>query len=90
MEVSELKYKQFIEEGPDVFWSADLDGYFTYVSPQFEQMFAYTFANTIGRSCFDFVHPSDKEELLASIRRLREGYTPVSYTHLTLPTTPYV
>ena len=47
---------------------------------------------SIGNKQYRVVIADDVEEVRESLRRVLEpnGYDAVSYTHLTLPTTPYV
>jgi len=44
---------------PDTFWSIDLSGRFTYVSPGVERAFGWTAADCMELNCRDFVGPED-------------------------------
>jgi len=73
---SEALYKRLVENAVDVIWSADLEGRFTYLSPQFKTLFGFDPATTIGHTNYDFVHPDDQQEIVNSAENLRNGFAP--------------
>ena len=46
--------------------------------------------NTLPGDPINALIPPDAQQDREFVEQLREEYGPVSYTHLTLPTTPYV
>ncbi len=52
---SEEKYKSLVESTSDIIWETDMDGLYTYVSPQFENILGFTPGETLGRSPYDFI-----------------------------------
>lgn len=52
---SESKFKSLVESTSDMIWETNLDGLYTYVSPQFENLLGYSFEETIGKSPFSFI-----------------------------------
>jgi PAS domain S-box-containing protein len=52
---SESKFKSLVESTSDMIWETNIDGVYTYVSPQFENLLGYTTEEAIGKSPFYFV-----------------------------------
>lgn len=61
---SEAQFRGLVEGANDVIWSFDLDGLYTYLSPQFETLFGWKPSEWIGKSFVDLVHPDDLEILI--------------------------
>jgi len=56
---SEIRYQCLIENILDIIAELDLDGTFTYVSPQVYDIFGYYPEELIGVKFFKFIHPND-------------------------------
>ncbi|MFX1555359.1 MAG: PAS domain S-box protein [Promethearchaeota archaeon] len=56
----------------DVIVEADLDGYFTYISPQVYDMFGYYPEELLGRKFFSYIHPEDMEILMSNFKKALE------------------
>jgi PAS domain S-box-containing protein len=52
---SESKFKSLVESTSDMIWETNIDGVYTYVSPQFESLLGYTTKEAIGKSPFYFI-----------------------------------
>ncbi|CAD5978318.1 Autoinducer 2 sensor kinase/phosphatase LuxQ [Planktothrix agardhii] len=61
---SEAQFRGLVEGANDLIWSFDLDGLYTYLSPQFETLFGWKPSEWIGKSFVDLVHPDDLEMLI--------------------------
>jgi PAS domain S-box-containing protein len=71
---SEAKFRRLVEGGNDLIWAADLDGVFTYLSPQFKDVFGWEPDEWIGKAFTDLVHPDDLPSLFAGyVQNLQAG-----------------
>ena len=55
------KFRAFVENANDIIYTLTLDGYFTYVSPQWEKLLGHLPEYIIGEHFADFVHADDIE-----------------------------
>ncbi|MFX1277997.1 MAG: PAS domain S-box protein [Promethearchaeota archaeon] len=62
----------------DIIVESDLDGYFTYVSPQVKNILGYNPEEVIGTNGFKFIHPEDLPNLLSKMKNLIDGGGPIS------------
>jgi len=72
---SRERFRQLVEGGRDVFFSADVEGRVTYVSPAIRQLLGYEPREIIGHSFLEFVAPerlADAEELFRAAISGRE------------------
>jgi len=67
---SEAKFRRMVEDASDLIYSIGLDGSFTYLSPQFKEMFGYNPVQFLGRSFMPLIHPEDLPLFLESNERL--------------------
>ena len=82
LQVSELRFRSFVENANDVLFALTETGVFTYVSPQWELDFGYTMEETIGQPFAPFVHPDDIAgciEFLELVMRTGEKQSGVEY-----------
>ena len=56
---SEAKFRRLVEGANDLIWAGDLEGRFTYLSPQFKTLFGWEPSEWIGQSFIDLIHPDD-------------------------------
>ena len=56
---NETRYKEIIENISDWIWEVDLDGKYTYSSPQVKKMIGYNIAEIIGTTPFEFMPPHE-------------------------------
>ncbi len=70
---SEQKYRDLISNLSDVVVETDLEGNFTFASPQAVDLLGYRPEEVIGRSGFDFVHPDDQVCAMESMEKAMSG-----------------
>lgn len=56
---SEAKFRSYVENASDIVYSLDLNGMFSYVSPNYTELYDYKFSDIRGRSPLDYIHPED-------------------------------
>ncbi|GAB4326119.1 MAG: hypothetical protein OHK0047_11380 [Leptolyngbyaceae cyanobacterium] len=56
---SEAKFRRLVESANDLVYMIGLDGCFTYLSPQFREMWGYEIADCLGKPFTRIVHPED-------------------------------
>jgi len=61
---SEEKYKNLAEGIKDIAYSSDVEGNILYIGPQVSR-YGLTQANMVGRGFVNFIHPDDREKLIA-------------------------
>ncbi|MEO0840612.1 MAG: AAA family ATPase [Cyanobacteria bacterium J06643_5] len=59
LETRESKFRSFVEDVDDLMYSVSTDGKFTYISPQFKQMWGYDVNEFINQPFAPIVHPDD-------------------------------
>ncbi len=64
------RYQRLIEESSDVFTVLDREGYFDYVSPSVERVLGYRSEELLGDPAIHYVHPADREAILAEFEAL--------------------
>jgi diguanylate cyclase (GGDEF)-like protein/PAS domain S-box-containing protein len=64
----EAKYRLFADNIADILILFDGRGTLLYISPAVEPVLGLRGQNLIGRSCFDLVHPDDKERLSVGVQ----------------------
>lgn len=65
-----LEFQRLVENVSDVYFVHDLEGRFTYLSPQFEQMFGYPVVDCLGQSFTPLVHPDDLDAIDKMLQQL--------------------
>jgi PAS domain S-box-containing protein len=55
----ENKFRRLVENANDVIFTVTVEGRFTYLSPQFEEMFGARPEDFLGQSFIDLAHPDD-------------------------------
>lgn len=61
---SEAKFRAMVESSSDLIWETNMDGLYTYVSPQIEALSGYKPYEVIGKSPFDFTTDEEKDALI--------------------------
>jgi PAS domain S-box-containing protein len=69
----ERRYRAFVEQSNDILTLMDESGVYQYQSPSVERILGYEPDELVGRSAFEFVHPGDRERVMAKFQRLIEG-----------------
>ncbi|GAB4342963.1 MAG: hypothetical protein OHK0047_35310 [Leptolyngbyaceae cyanobacterium] len=63
---SEEKFRRLVESANDLTYMIGLDGNFTYLSPQFQEMWGYELPDFEGKSFAEIVHPEDMVKVTRS------------------------
>jgi PAS domain S-box-containing protein len=69
---NEEKFRALTENTPDIIFSADMDGLFTYISPNIEK-YGFTAGGMVGKSLFTHVHPEDQSLIREVFRKRSDG-----------------
>lgn len=67
---SEAKFRRIVESANDLIYMIGLDGGFTYLSPQFKEMWGYELADFQGKSFAEIVHPDDMASVINSAQHV--------------------
>ena len=81
LEVPNDIYQKIINDILDTVVEIDLNGNFTYVSPQCYQMFGYNPQEVIGRNALRFVHPDDLLQVMFKMKTAIEDQKHISYEY---------
>jgi len=66
---SEEKYKSLVESTSDIIWETNAEGFYTYVSPQFENILGYKPDDVLGKTPYNFI----SDDLLSEISSRNES-----------------
>jgi PAS domain S-box-containing protein len=61
---SEERFKALVETTNDFIWEMNLDGVYTYCSPQMEKLWGLKPEEMLGKTPFDLVPPEDREQAI--------------------------
>jgi len=75
---SETKFKSLVESTSDMIWETNLEGKYTYVSPQFESLLGYTPENVIGKSPFEFIADDNIADIISNSATIVNKAAPFS------------
>ncbi len=81
LEVSDEIYKTIINDIRDTIVEIDMNGNFTYASPQCFQMFGFEPHEVIGRKALRFVHPEDLKTVMDAMKKAIEKKHHLSYEY---------
>ncbi len=70
---SEEKYGRIVATAQEGIWMIDSEAHTTYVNQRLAEMFGYTVKEMLGRSAFDFIDESKREEVKRRIERRKRG-----------------
>jgi PAS domain S-box-containing protein len=60
LQQSEAKFRALVENSSDIIYVRDLEGTFTYVSPQVTPILGYDLEELIGQKVWSIIHPDDR------------------------------
>jgi two-component system cell cycle sensor histidine kinase/response regulator CckA len=69
---SEQRFRSFVENANDAFFALTSSGNYTYVSPQWKELFGYEISEVIGKSFVPFVHPDDLPACISFLTTILE------------------
>ncbi len=61
---SEEKYRALVETSSDIIWEVNIEGVFTYISPNVKEIWGYEQDEVTGKTPFDFVVSEELEQML--------------------------
>ena len=80
LRASEEKYRELVENIHDVFYTCDLHGIVTYISPSVQEYVGLAPEDFVGRPFRDFIYPADLPMVEQSFRDVLAGETrPLEY-----------
>ncbi|MFX0048096.1 MAG: PAS domain S-box protein, partial [Candidatus Hermodarchaeota archaeon] len=74
-------YETIVNDIVDTIVEIDLNGSFTYVSPQCYQMFGYQPQEVIGRKALRFIHPVDLLNVINKMKKAIEEELHISFEY---------
>lgn len=72
------KYQYLINNIADVITEIDLNGRFTYISPQVRKIFGYKPEELIGAKFFNYIHPDDMPSIISTFEKALRSEDSVS------------
>jgi PAS domain S-box-containing protein len=81
LEVPDDIYQSIINEIVDTIVEIDLNGKFTYISPQCYQMFGYEPHEVVGKNGFNFIHPDDLSHVKNLMKTAIKDKKHISYEY---------
>ncbi|MCE7980455.1 MAG: PAS domain S-box protein [Caldilinea sp. CFX5] len=76
---AELVLQNFFRLSLDLLCIADINGYFRYVNPAFEQTLGIAKADLLAKPFFTFIHPNDVAATQAQVTRLANGQEVIDF-----------
>lgn len=70
---SEESHRRIVQTAVEGIWTLTPDGTLSFVNPRMSDLLGYTAEEMLGRSCFDFIHPADRESAAAGLETRKEG-----------------
>jgi PAS domain S-box-containing protein len=68
---SEERFRSLSENAPDIIYTLDIDGSFTYINPVWERILGHSTDEVIGRSFIDFVKKEDIKDYAQLFKQIR-------------------
>jgi PAS domain S-box-containing protein len=79
---SELRRgSRYFELSRDLTVTLSFDGFFTSVNPAVADILGWTAEEFLARAFIDMVHPDDRVEMLAEVKKLTDGQTTLSFVN---------
>jgi len=72
LEASEAKFRSLVENANDAIYAISLDGIFSYLSPNFTDMFGYEVSEFLGQSFKTMIHPEDLSACMAFLNKVAQ------------------
>lgn len=82
----EAKFLSLVQCLDDLIWTSDLKGDFTYLSPQFHELFGWETTDWLGKSIINLVHNGDRHRFTEHIENIltsdSHAEIPLEFRHL--------
>jgi PAS domain S-box-containing protein len=75
---SETKFKSLVESTSDMIWETNLEGKYTYISPQFENLLGYLPEEVIGTSPFQYIASENIGDIITQSDEIVKKAVPFS------------
>jgi len=69
---SEERFKALGENSPDIVYTLDAKGLFTYINPAWEKLLGHTKTEIMGRYFIEFIHKDDEADMVRIFKRIRD------------------
>jgi len=69
----EERFRAFVEQSNDIITVLDGTGAYQYQSPSAQRILGYEVGELIGENAFEYIHPDDREEVLAKFDEVING-----------------
>ncbi|WP_425215169.1 ATP-binding protein [Tumidithrix helvetica] len=83
---SEDKFRRLVECTDDLVWSSNLEGRFTFLSPQFKELFGWEPVECLGKLMLDLVYPDDRDRFKTDFDEIltsgKKGTMTLEFRHL--------
>ncbi len=73
LQLSERRYQYLVDNSPDIIYTLDSDGIFTYVNPAWEKILGHKGHEIMGKRFVDFARKEDVTHLLGLFKRVKDG-----------------
>jgi PAS domain S-box-containing protein len=70
IQLSEQRFKALVQDGSDMVTILDTSGNYKFVSPTNQVVLGIDPKDYIGKNAFQFIHPDDEEQTLASLKKV--------------------
>ena len=81
---SEERFRNLSHNSPDVIYTLDLDGSFSYVNPAWQKIMGHRPEEVLGRFFIDFARPQDQREFVRIFKEIRDRKETVHHTGILL------
>lgn len=73
LQESEERFRRIVETASEGIWITDPDSLTTFANQRMCELLGYSLEELLGCSCFDFIHPDDRERARAGFHRRTQG-----------------
>jgi len=70
---SEERFRSLSENAPDIIYTLDINGSFTYINPIWEKILGHRLDEVLGQKFIDFVRPEDAKDYAVDFEQVRDG-----------------
>jgi PAS domain S-box-containing protein len=70
---SEERFRSLSENAPDIIYTLDINGSFTYINPVWEKILGHRTDEVLGRKFIDFMREADAREYAVAFEQVKDG-----------------